>query len=310
MSQSPDVIYKYVDQEGARKIIANATLRFSRPSGLNDPFDVYIDDLFNLGFEKLQQKAIAEFFELLQNDPALFVRLIGADPPQVAEVSSLVRSISPEERAALSAMITPERLENWDTGLADMRIHLEAERKQVVAQFENCAIFCATRSHDNLLMWAHYAQQHRGVVLGFRPNTAKDSMLAVTKPVRYTDKRPTFYGLLDDLIASGAAMNRDEQAEFRNALVYSKSSHWSYEEEVRIDIPHEVPVGEPASFFKFDPNELTELYFGCRVDQAFRREITLAARTLNPNIEIFDARLQKESYGLAFDPAQDACGRP
>ena len=48
MSPPPAVIYKYVDQDGARKIIANRTLKFGRPSAMNDPFDVYIEDLFNV----------------------------------------------------------------------------------------------------------------------------------------------------------------------------------------------------------------------------------------------------------------------
>ena len=76
-----------------------------------------------------------------------------------------------------------------------------------------------------------------------------------------------------------------------------------YEEELRIDIPSGIPVGQEATFLKFYPSELVEIYLGCRIDQPFRREIMAAAVKLNPGVLIFDARLAKESYALAFEPA-------
>jgi hypothetical protein len=34
-------------------------------------------------------------------------------------------------------------------------------------------VFCSTKNHDSLLMWAHYAQAHKGVVLRFLPDKQK-----------------------------------------------------------------------------------------------------------------------------------------
>ena len=303
MSQPAAVIYKYVDQDGARKIIANETLRFGRPSGMNDPFDIYIEDLFNVGLIEKQQHSVAALLDLLQNDPTRFGEFVGADPAEVSRISDLIKSMPSGERAAVFAAMTPTRIQQEDAELADMLNRLEFQRQGVIAQFQNSGIFCATRNHDNLLMWAHYAQQHRGVVLGFRPEVERDSFLAITKAVRYTDVRPTFYKPIDHMAANDAAFTENDVTEFRNALIYSKSSHWSYEEELRIDIPHGVPVGQQATFLKFHPSELVEMYLGCRVDQPFRLEIMAAAYQLNPNVSIFDARLEKESYALAFEPA-------
>jgi hypothetical protein len=267
---------------------------------MNDPFDIYIEDLFNVSLTEIHQNSIADLLNLLQNDPVAFGAFTGADPSEVYRVSTLIKSMSPRERVALLAEITPAQLDAQDDDFAHMRSQLETQRAQVIAQFENSGIFCATRSHDNLLMWAHYAQQHRGVVLGFRPDLQRDSWLAVTKPVLYTDKRPAFYRRIDEMIARNSAFTEAEQVEFRHALIYSKSTHWSYEEELRIDIPHSVPVGQPASFLNFYPSELVEIYLGCRMDENFSREIIAAAYALNSDVAIFDARLEKESYALAF----------
>jgi Protein of unknown function (DUF2971) len=230
MPQPMPIVYKYVSQDAARKIIGNGSLRFGRPSGMNDPFDVYIDDLFNLTIEQLQTRAVPELLDLVHTNPSRFQEFVGADPTEVNRVAGIINSIPPHERQAHYAAITAALFEVGDETFAEMSRSLEIERQQIVAQFENTALLCITRSRDNLLMWAHYADQHRGVVFGFRPDIERDSFLAVAKPVQYSDKRPAFYQRLDEKIAMNRPWTEGELAELRNALIYSKSTHWSYEE--------------------------------------------------------------------------------
>jgi hypothetical protein len=154
---------------------------------MNDPFDVYIEDLFNVSLEQLQGQSVADLPDLLQRDPGRFQELVGADPSEVSRVSTIIRSILPQERPAHFAAITAALLEECGETLAEMRRSLELERQQVIAQFESTAIFCITRDRDNLLMWAHYAQQHRGVVLGFRPDIAVDEWTPCSSGVRPQD---------------------------------------------------------------------------------------------------------------------------
>jgi hypothetical protein len=303
MSPLPTVVYKYVDQDGVRKIIANGTLRFGRPADMNDPFDIYIEDLFNVSLEEIQQRSIAPLLELLEQDPDRFASFTSAEPEGAKRVAELVKSMSRPERAALVVAITSEKIEMEDGELADMRKRMEPQLESIIAEFKNSGIFCATRNHDNLLMWAHYAQQHRGVVLGFRPDIERDSFLAILEPVQYTDARPTFYKPIDDMIENNGIFTPSNVAKLRHALFHSKSTHWSYEEELRVVIPREVPVGQSATFLRFYPHKLCEMYLGCRVDGTFRSEIMAAAKALNSSIAIFDARPDKASYALNFEPA-------
>ena len=46
MTEKNPTIYKYTDNSGVRKILKNRTLRFAHTSELNDPFDVYIEDIY------------------------------------------------------------------------------------------------------------------------------------------------------------------------------------------------------------------------------------------------------------------------
>lgn len=152
-------------------------------------------------------------------------------------------------------------------------------------------------------MWAHYAQQHRGVVLGFRTDIDEDSCLTMLEPVRYTDARPSFYQPIYDLTALDPSFSVTDVANIRRTLALSKSTHWMYEEELRVVIPNGIAADQPARFSKFFPKELCEMYLGCRIDGCFREEITGAAKSVNPDITIFDTIPDKATYAMTFAPA-------
>jgi hypothetical protein len=268
---------------------------------MNDPFDIYIEDLFNVSLEEMLQRHIASLQDLLIQDPDSYATVMGVDPKRVKLVSDLLKANPPDIRAALSSSITLTRLEEVDSELGEMRKILQPKLQTIIALLQNSGVFCATRNHDNLLMWAHYPQQHRGVVLGFRPDVERDSFFRLLKPVRYTDTRPTFYEAIDNFNATDVAPTENEVSELVDTLILSKSTHWSYEEELRIVDPHGVPPEQSASFLNFYPNELCEMYLGCRADLAFRSEIMAAARKLNSDVAIFDSRPGKASYALAFE---------
>ena len=69
------VTYKHVDQERARKIVSNCTLRFARPLEMNDLFDVYIYDLFNTDLKDFIGMQKASSFHNLITNPELFSQI-------------------------------------------------------------------------------------------------------------------------------------------------------------------------------------------------------------------------------------------
>jgi len=44
------------------------------------------------------------------------------------------------------------------------------------------------------------------------------------------------------------------------------------------------------------------MYLGCRMDSCFRTEIMEAAKSVNSDIAIFDARPDKNTYAMTFAP--------
>ena len=52
------ILYKYTDQNGVEKILSTRTLRFARPSEMNEPCDVYIEDLLGMDLEDVHEPNI------------------------------------------------------------------------------------------------------------------------------------------------------------------------------------------------------------------------------------------------------------
>lgn len=118
-------------------------------------------------------------------------------------------------------------------------IRLDAKRGILA---ENYAILSLTRSALNPLMWAHYAEQHQGFVIGY--DCSCDALSSVTQntvPVQfggiiYTATKPThaFIQRHDPFrIAEQVGFDHQYFERLQRAFLY-KPLCWSYEEEVRV----------------------------------------------------------------------------
>lgn len=96
--------------------------------------------------------------------------------------------------------------------------------------YKNIGIISLSKTSDNLLMWAHYSNEHRGIVIEFN-NRHKQfrEMIGSSKcikPVTYTSKRADVSEYL-------------KKNEFPPTPLLYKSKEWRYEKEVRIFIRKE-----------------------------------------------------------------------
>jgi hypothetical protein len=298
----PHIVYKYTSQAAARAIIANCTLRIGRPTEMNDPFDNYIDDLFDVELKDRYNAAAVALVDMLSRDPVEFAKRIGVPIQEAIATSATMNAGTVAQREMLLALLTSSEIEEGYPQLKAERAALEIQKTSIVAQFRNSGVFCATRSNGNLLMWSHYADEHRGVVLGFRPDAERDSFLCLLEPVTYSNVRPSFYKPFDPLVGDMPAPTPEAMRAFVRSLTAVKSTQWSYEEELRVVIPSGVPEGQPAVFIPYDATELAELYVGYRAAAGDRDELVASARALNEDVAIFQARITPGAYALSFEP--------
>ncbi|MGH8068253.1 MAG: DUF2971 domain-containing protein [Candidatus Entotheonellia bacterium] len=170
----------------------------------------------------------------------------------------------------------------------------------------NSAILCLTRSPLNPLMWAHYAEAHRGFVIGFDVNvsgfTATDMNLLPAQfgSMIYTEQKPRHKLVISALMEVGGEMSyRPELLEKLQRLFLHKPLCWSYEEEVRIvrcvkGIEHAAEL--PSGTFTLLALSDRQLYLLALPDDAIR-EVYLGVR--NPiidqgEIQSFAAEMHKQ----------------
>jgi hypothetical protein len=97
-------------------------------------------------------------------------------------------------------------------------------------QRNTALVFCTAKSCINPLMWSHYADGHKGICLGLRmPHIydINDIETMFTDHVRYTDE-----------IVPKRYFGEDEMQDAIMNWIFTKSSIWKYEEEVRTFIPN------------------------------------------------------------------------
>lgn len=118
--------------------------------------------------------------------------------------------------------------------------------KAITERLKGIGVFSVTEVNDNLLMWSHYANQHKGVALKFyfnqqfnflaNPEISKSSITGcpnIFKRVQYR-KRPKFRADLFDAEYHYSPTLIDEIAQ---AVLLQKSEDWIYEQERRLILP-------------------------------------------------------------------------
>jgi hypothetical protein len=121
------------------------------------------------------------------------------------------------------------------------------------------------------------------------------------KSVWYTEQRPHAIDTPEEYMATLDVPGHESAKKIVDKLLYTKSSEWGYEEELRLAIPDGVKAGESAGYYPFLDPELIEMYLGYRMTEERKAGIIRLARAVNPAVRVFGAHLAKRKYVLGFD---------
>lgn len=258
-------LYKYVTAERI-DILKSGMIRFTQPSVFNDPFEMspYIEAIATDQFidNKFNKEHQAHVLKAYNNRPFSFRWKIPFSQFYLSfEKSELVNKIKDSAKGAALSAARESIPNNIDAAVG---------------------ILSLTNSLDNLLMWAHYADSHKGMVIEFNgeheffnrrvvdsQNTlGLDADLrkeyGFLRPVKYDKNRP--------------ALTVSEIKDFSQLLV--KSDDWAYEEEVRLLMPlpkaDRVISGDHGGnihLFAIPPLAITRVILGAKAHQNLKDEI-------------------------------------
>jgi hypothetical protein len=239
--------------------LEDGLLRFSPLAEFNDPFEMrpYLDSLGT------PEQVDAVFRQVGEEYPPMY----NLSPAQINEVRHHVQT----------------------RGLATFR-------SEMVASFESVGILCLVDNrHDDLLMWAHYADSHKGCVLEFdsthewfrsKHGNNPHPFLGVLQTVEYKPSRPQVSLLALD----------------RNHLL-TKAECWSYEREMRMvmnlqDCSTETRGDrEVMGLFPVPREAVTNVYLGEAMEIEVRDQFLRALPPGHP-VGLFQFRLHEQEYAL------------
>ncbi len=166
---------------------------------------------------------------------------------------------------------------------------------EIVQHMRTMKVLCLSRVHDHNQMWGVYASDHKGLVLEFANAEGVDSVYRVAQPVTYSDRPPP---LLDDEgLSNFLAGNISLTPKLADPLIYLKSTHWSYEQEMRIASGDGRKPNDEVEDAQFHPRELVGVYFGARAGE-LRKEVEPLVIARYPHAQRWQA---SQGHGFQID---------
>jgi hypothetical protein len=229
-------------------------IRFTQPGAFNDPFEMPAFKAAEA--EEVRRAGLAGLTDQTQD---IMRGLMAGQIPRAAFVLPISYWLG---QPAASPPRQANRLPSEDA----------IERLRRID--ETFAILSLSGTADTLLLWAHYASEHRGLAVqidvkdqAFAPSR-DDQEFQLAGPVRYSPRRPLV----------------PETDEILFEHFFTKSQEWTYEQEFRIvrklssSVATIAGVPYPVHLFPVPPSAIRRVIFGARVPTASRDRLIADTR--------------------------------
>ena len=251
----PDNLYHYQPLRSPemmnwlRQTILHNQIYFSSPASFNDPFDCTVSPSFDGTSE--QKRSYIE-------------RIAGL---------KFGSSTSSEARALI------------ESAIADPKFFEKAYGSNQQKDIPTLGVYCLSERCDDILMWSHYADSHRGVslILGGSQMYSDLALEPVYYPANNEYPNVNFF-----------TSSMQEQVD---AILLTKAKHWEYEREWRI-----IDTTGPG-LHEIQSEWLLGLIFGCAMPVAQVAEISEMASQRNSPLLLFRAEKKKSEFALTIKPA-------
>ncbi len=286
--------FKYAAPDTALEVLRFKSVRYSSPLRFNDPFDVQSGLHFDFNIDDLLGKIIDKLAELAA----------AAIEPNIDRENPWGQIVLQCREYFPSHGFPKDR---WRENMAPVFAQLIDEIRDIQAKYQKhwenmlpgMRVFCVSEERDNLLMWAHYAKDHTGVVFEFLSLPEQDNPLSVARKVEYVPSPPPFF-TESEWVANILSLSSFDIIKLNRRYVQYKSCHWSYEKEWRVWYPL---IPTPLSDYTDKPildAEFAAMYIGCKASETFIENAMTLARKSFPYLRIYRAHRSQYDYGLEY----------
>lgn len=284
--------YKYATSNTANIILSSGKLRWSAPELFNDPFDHQVTYKFQYALQELVD-------ELLKVQQAI---IFGPEEPQFAIQTPLGVMCSLLRGKFADGVHKKEILSELRQGCIETSEKMEQyERelnKQALASISQFRVLCLSETHRNVVMWSHYADEHKGAVLKLNCIENVDDTILLARRVKYVKNFPSFL-TIEDWVNHIFGLRPIDIPKMLMDLAYYKHKNWKYEREWRVAMPsHEhdrvIDVQHHHPIFG-------SLYLGCRMPAQEQNKLITTARSNYPDMKIYRAMQSEKAFTLKFE---------
>ncbi len=180
----------------------------------------------------------------------------------------------------------------WKSVHETMKRELRSFRSTFEKLRYTMGVACLSESDTSLLMWAHYADNHRGMCVEYDLMEINNQLNFTPVPVVYSDDRVCFNTLNPDTA-------KNDSLSFFIRSITSKSRDWSYEREWRI-IREDTACGERWNKDKngalLDMICPSSIILGCAVTAEFENAVRKYCEDYK--INLYKMEKDREQYQL------------
>ena len=216
-------------------------------------------------------------YRSLQDDSFRYTQAILAwNTVYLSDVSSFNDPFEGHFRLVMSQGGSPDQqqYEAWANQSFNSRVRAQA------------AVLSLTEVRDDVLMWSHYAEHHKGICIEF-DTTVPGSIFSAAKRVRYlTQFKEVDHGSI-----------RGEDA-LTQLVCTAKARHWSYENEWRV-------VEREPGLRNFSPECITGVILGCRISPEYRRWVCGWVASRPTPTRVYEAIQAPDAFALEIRELSD-----
>ncbi|WP_031437784.1 DUF2971 domain-containing protein [Methylobacter tundripaludum] len=274
------MLYKYLPANRV-VVLDNGEIRFTQPEALNDPFEALP----------------------LIDAPLKIKNLIEST---ARDAQNLWENTSPEEK-------TPENHKILQDTLKGLNAEILKNTSPSILGFKvmngldgldglnkKLGVLSLSRTFSNLLMWSHYAENHRGFVIGldetheFFHQGDCEGISTFPHKVSYTTQRS---------ITCAGDIDAYEK------ILCEKPTDWAYEEEVRVfrnftentKISAPDLAGYPVYLFVLPKECIKNIYIGAHAQPELKEKILGFIRSHNLCADLYETKMSSTRYELKFE---------
>lgn len=299
------MLYKYTTCDLGLKIIDNQSFYWSKVSSFNDPFEcLYLTENNIQTHARTIAVCLSIGSPILQDEKIDYLITKHSDIKEIFSLSKLrdlIKDCHTEyiNNKTMDCYINIERkiynlmIEQRDSAFNFKDIFHEnfystASRKV----FDRSGILCLSRSKNNTLMWSHYAQNHSGVMFELNKDKFNLKKSISIHDIEYQSDIPVC--TYNELLSVNANLSSNKNL-FKKSIL-TKSSSWSYEEEVRLTRK----ITNEERLFPFPEESFNAIYLGCKIEDKEKEKIITNVKEKLPNTLLFQTKINSNNYNLDY----------